>query len=61
MPTGMKTTVKLRVGNFLLTGVVFGGVIYKIGQHVKLDLDSVLLFSRKHGKLIAQGHLKVQG
>ena len=28
MPTGMETTVKVRVGSFLLTGVVFGGVLY---------------------------------
>ena len=27
MPTGMETTVKVRVGEFLLTGVVFGGVL----------------------------------
>lgn len=61
MPTGMETTVKVRIGNFLLTAVIFGGVLYEIGQEIKLDFDGkgILLFSRKNGDLIAQGALKV--
>ena len=57
MPTGMETTVKVNVGGYLLTGVVFGGVTYKLGQRVKLDFsgEGVLLFSRENGKLIASG------
>lgn len=62
MPTGMETTVKIRIGNFLFTGVVFGGVLYEIGQTVKLDFDGkgIMLFSRKNGKLISQGSLNVE-
>lgn len=62
MPTGMETVVKVRVGNYLLTGVVFGGVLYQIGQQIKLDFggDNLVLFSRKNGKLIARGSLKVK-
>ena len=62
MPTGMETTVKVRVGDFILTGVVFGGVLYQIGQKVRLDFrgDDVVLFSRRNGRLISQGRLKVQ-
>lgn len=62
MPTGMETTVKIRIGNFLFTGVVFGGVLYEIGQNVKLDFDGkgILLFSRKNGNLISQGALNVE-
>ncbi len=62
MPAGMETTVKVRVGDFLLTGVVFGGVLYKIGQKVRLDFggENVILFSRKNGRIITQGSLKVQ-
>ena len=62
MPTGMETTVKIRVGEFLLTGVVFGGVLYRIGQKVTVDFrgNDVILFSRKNGKRIAQGRLTVQ-
>ncbi len=59
MPTGMETTVKIQVGRFLLTGVVFGGVLYNIGQKVRFDFrgDDIILFSRKNGRLIAQGSL----
>ena len=39
MPTGMETTVRIRVGSFLLTAVVFGGVVYRIGQKVKLSFS----------------------
>ena len=62
MPTGMETTVKIRVGEFLLTGVVFGGVLYRIGQKVTVNFrgNDVILFSRKNGKRIAQGRLTVQ-
>jgi iron(III) transport system ATP-binding protein len=61
MPTGMETMVKVRIGNYLLTGVMFGGILYKIGQKVKLHTsgNDILLFSRKTGKLIAQGSLKM--
>ena len=62
MPTGMETTVKVRIGEFLLTGVVFGGVLYQIGQKVRLGFrgSDVVLFSRKNGRLIARGSLSVQ-
>ena len=62
MPTGMETTVRIRVGNYLLTGVVFGGVLYKIGQKVRLAFagDGTTLFSRVNGRLIACGTLKVK-
>ncbi|MDE6108458.1 MAG: ABC transporter ATP-binding protein [Oscillospiraceae bacterium] len=62
MPTGMETTVKVRVGDYLLTGVVFGGVLYQLGQKVRLDFrgDDVVLFSRRNGRFITQGSLTVQ-
>jgi multiple sugar transport system ATP-binding protein len=61
LPSGMETTVKLRVGEYLLTGVVFGGVDYKIESKAKLSFigREILLFDRKSGKLIAQGSLKI--
>lgn len=62
LPTGMETTVKLRVGEFILTGVVFGGVDYKIGAKAKLDVqgNEILLFDRKSGKLMASGSLMIK-
>ena len=61
MPTGMETTVKVRVGEFLFTGVVFGGITYKIGQKVRLSFtgEGVLLFSRENGRLITRGALSI--
>lgn len=62
MPTGMETTVKVRVGDFLLTGVVFGGVLYQIGQTVRLDFggDGLSLFHRRSGRLITLGSLQIK-
>ena len=61
MPTGMETTVRLRIGNFLLTGVVFGGVTYEIGSKVNVRFkgNGLMLFSRISGRIIGTGALKV--
>lgn len=62
MPTGMETTVRIRVGNLLLTGVIFGGITYGIGQTVRFDItgDDIMLFSAESGRLIATGSLDVR-
>ena len=62
MPTGMETTVRLRVGDFLLTGVVFGGVLYTIGDCVRIGFGTggIILFSSKTGRRIACGSLQVR-
>ncbi len=62
MPTGMETTVRVAIGNYLLTGVMFGGVVYKLGDKVKVDFKgkNAILFDRKSGKFIALGSLKVE-
>ncbi len=61
MPTGMESTLKLRVGEFLLTSVIFGGVIYQIGQEEKININGkdILLFDRRSGKLICSGSLEL--
>lgn len=61
MPTGMESTLKLKVGEYLLTGVIFGGVIYKIGQEERINImgENILLFDRKSGKLICSGELRI--
>ncbi len=60
MPTGMESTIKVRVGDFLLTGVVFGSTLFTIGSKVHIDVsgDGVLLFDRRSGRCIAQGSLE---
>ncbi len=61
MPTGMESTLKLKVGEYLLTSVIFGGVIYKIGQEERVNIkgNDILLFDRKSGKLICNGSLNI--
>lgn len=61
MPTGMETTVRVRIGNFLFTAVVFGGVLYQIGQQVRLDFEGngIVLFHRRSGRLAGQGRLLI--
>jgi ABC-type sugar transport system ATPase subunit len=62
MPTGMETTVKVRVGDYLLTGVVFGGVLYELGQKVRFGFrgDDIVIFSKKNGRFITQGRLAIE-
>ena len=62
LPTGMETTVKVTVGEYLLTGVTFGGVDYPVGSKTKLAFEGnqILLYDRKSGKLIADGSLKIK-
>ena len=59
MPTGMESTVKVRVGDFLLTGVIFGNLNFRIGTNVRINLstDRIMLFDRTSGKLITTGEL----
>lgn len=62
MPTGMESTIKAAVGNFLLTSVVFGNTIYRIGERKNIDIKSnnILLFDRKSGKCITSGRLEIR-
>ena len=62
LPTGMETTVKVTVDDFLLTGVTFGGVDYEMGAKTTLSFigNQILLYDRKSGKLIADGTLTIK-
>lgn len=61
MPTGMESTIKIAVGNFLLTGVVFGNTLYQIGSKKKFDIEGkdILLFDRKSGRCISAGSVEI--
>ena len=60
MPTGMESTIKVRVGGFLLTGVIFGSSLFTIGAKIPLSItgDQIMLFDRKAGVCITSGSLK---
>ncbi len=59
MPTGMESTIKVRVGGFLLTGVIFGSSLFTIGSEVPLSVtgDQIMLFDRRSGRCITSGSL----
>ena len=61
MPTGMESTLKIRVGDFLLTSVVFGDTLYAIGSEAKIRFvgSSIMLFDRKSGRYITSGTMEV--
>ena len=61
MPTGMESTIKVRIGDYLLTGVIFGDLAIRIGSKVRLNINSdrIMLFDRKSGKIIATGSLEI--
>ncbi len=60
MPTGMESTVKLSIGDFLLTSVVFGGVTFKIGSQIKFNFkgNEIMLFDKKSGRFITHGKIE---
>lgn len=62
MPTGIETTVKIRVGEYLLTGVIFGNTLYQIGTAVNINFTSnnITLYDRKSGKYIASGSIEIR-
>ena len=60
LPTGMETTVKIRLGEQILSAVVFGSVDYAVDQPIALrSLDSqILLFDKATGDRIDVGKLE---
>lgn len=61
MPTGKETTIRLEVGNYLLTGDEFGAVDYAIGTDIKLGFrgNHIMLFDRKSQQLLCLGTLTI--
>ena len=59
MPTGMESTIKIRLGNYLLTGVVFGNTLFRLGEKIRLSVsgDAIMLFDRTSGDRISSGSL----
>ena len=59
MPTGMESTIKVRIDDFLLTGVVFGSTLFTIGTKTRVDISggNIMLFDRRSGQCIALGSL----
>ncbi len=62
MPTGMESTIKVRIDGFLLTGVIFGSSLFTIGAKAPLSISgkNIMLFDRKSGQCIAVGSLEFE-
>ena len=60
MPTGMESTIKVRIGDFLLTGVIFGNSHFRIGTRIRMSIssDRIMLFDRPSGRLVTLGSLE---
>lgn len=60
LPAGMETTVKIKVGETILSSVVFGSVDYKVDSRIRFDLsgNKILMFDRKSGNMLSFGSIK---
>ena len=63
LPAGMETTVKIKIGETILSSVVFGAIDYETDARIRFSIagSGILLFDRESGKNIAIGRLSVQG
>ena len=61
LPAGMETTVKVKIGDTLISSVVFGAIDFYTDQPIKCDIsgDSICLFDATSTKLIAQGSVNI--
>ena len=61
LPSGMETTVILKIKNTLFTSVVFGGTDFPVDGEIGLELDHAhyLLFDKTSGENIGKGSLNV--
>ena len=59
MPSGMESTMKIKIKDYLLTTVIFGGITYPIGTKggVSFKGNTITLYDRVSGKLISTGKL----
>ena len=61
LPSGMETTVKLSVGETVLTSVTFGSVDYETNQEVNYEIlgNGIIMFDTETKQNIAIGSVKV--
>ena len=61
LPSGMETTVILKIRNTMLTAVVFGNLDFSTDGEIGLELnhDNYILFDRISEEMIAFGSLKI--
>ena len=59
LPAGMETTVKVNVGQDILTSVVFGIIDYKVDEdiHINFKGNSIILFDKASTNRLVDGKL----
>lgn len=59
LPAGMETTVKLAIGDTLLTSVVFGDIDYKMNESLQFNFkgEKTIVFDKASGMRVSQGKL----
>lgn len=62
LPSGMETTVKLKVENDIVTSVAFGSVDYSHSLNIpfKINGDGIILFDKESGKRVAMGTIVLE-
>lgn len=61
LPAGMETTVKIMLGDKILSAIIFGSVDYEVDNEICIDFlkDKILLFDNETGERIGIGKLKL--
>ena len=61
LPSGMETIVKIRLGELILTSVVFGAIDYRPDTDIRIDFtgDNCILFDRESGINLGLGRITV--
>ncbi|MFH2113595.1 MAG: ABC transporter ATP-binding protein [Spirochaetota bacterium] len=61
LPSGMETVVKVKVGEQLLTSVVFGAIDYELDKAVGIEFsgDNCVVFDKETGANLALGRLAI--
>ena len=58
----METTVKVNLGNDILTSVVFGIIDYKVDEKVHIDFkgNGIILFDKESTNRLVDGKLEIK-
>ena len=61
LPSGMETIVKIRLGEMILTSVVFGAIDYRPDTDIRIDFngDNCILFDKESGANIGHGRVTI--
>lgn len=60
LPAGMETTVRIKIGEDILSSVIFGAIDYEADTAIRFSISGsdILLFDSETGKMICSGSLR---